>query len=104
MTDISSSCFNAWVLFSFKKAICLLRASTLALQSSLSRVREAVLSLQFFRSPCSAPYDLLRESYFDCSALNFLLLTQENNKTGKRPDIATLLIRMVVDLNCLETS
>src|SRR5579872_2082339 len=95
MMDISSSCFSACVLFSFRKATCLFNAATCASQSDLDRVRSAVLALQFLRSFWTSLYDLLRLSYFDCKALNFLLLTQENSITGKRPANAMFLIRML---------
>src|SRR5580700_2858231 len=98
MTDISSSCFNAWVLLSFRNAICLSNDATCASQSDLARVRSAVLLLQFFRSFCTAPYALSRLSYFDCKALNFLLLTQENSIIGTRPTNAISLIRIRFDL------
>src|ERR1700728_3361529 len=99
ITDISSSCFNAWVLLSFRNAICLSNAETCASQSDLARVRSAVLLLQFLRSFCASAYDLLRLSYLDCKALNFLLLTQENSINGKRPINAMSLIRIRIDLN-----
>src|ERR1700744_4315125 len=95
MTDISSSCFSACVLLSFRNAICLFRAATRASQSDLSRVRPAVLLLQFFKSFCRAPYELLRLSYFDCKAFNFLLLVQANSIIGKRPVNAMSLIRIL---------
>src|ERR1700741_364723 len=89
ITERSSSCFNAEVLFAFKKSICLFRSPILAFSEALSfsspvfrRFRFALSSLQAFSSPCKLVYFVCKTLYSVWEALYFLLLTQENNKTA----------------------